>query len=666
MHSEPHVRRFTSARIVALAVIGIMALGLLWLGLKGEQAVVVPTDARAGSLTLKPCTYTTEAGAARADCGTLTVPENRRNPGSSLIALPVIRIRATGTKPEEPIFKLQGGPGQTNMEFPQASRLTDRHDVVLVGYRGADGSTILNCPEVDAALRTSADLAGASSFGRATKAFTACARRLTKDGVDLAGYSLSQRVDDFEAARVALGYQRINLISSSAGTRTAMIYSWRYPKSIHRSAMIGVNPPGHFIWDPTITDRQLAHYAELCRQDTGCSTRTDDLAASMRRTATAIPQRWGPLRIKNGNVRAASMFGLFQTSRKAAPLNAPTILDAWLTAADGDPSGFWAMSTLGDLAFPGTFVWGEFAASGMIDATAIDRYYAAGGDPGSILGNAAADLLVSGGGLTKVWPANADDQQYQDVRSSDVETLLISGTVDFTTPAELAADELLPKLPNGHQVKLTEMGHTGDFWDYQAQAGRQLLSSFYDRGVVDDSQYTPQKVDFEVGKPTMATIAKVMIGILVGGAVIALAVLGLMIRRVRRRGSVGPRTSVWLRTLTPLILGLGGWFLAVLIVWSAWPAMFIGSRLLAVPSMGIPIGLGIYWAWVHRDWSSTIRHQGLAVALVGALLGAWLGFGAGAGLASVLTTIVGATLAANLALLVLDLDLDRRTPRRAF
>ena len=137
----------------------------------------------------------------------------------------------------------------TNMEFRQASRFADEHDVVLVGYRGVDGSSVLDCPEVESALKHSTDLLGEGSFRAYAGAFRACADRLTDDGVDLAGYSLAQRVDDLEAVRIALGYGRIDLVSESVGTRTAMIYSWRYPSSIHRSVMIGVNPPGHFIWD---------------------------------------------------------------------------------------------------------------------------------------------------------------------------------------------------------------------------------------------------------------------------------------------------------------------------------------------------------------------------------------------------------------------------------
>ena len=46
-----------------------------------------------------------------------------------------------------------------------------------------------------------------------------------------------------------------------------MIYAWRYPESIHRSVMIGVNPPGHFLWDAKTTDEQIRRYAALCAKD---------------------------------------------------------------------------------------------------------------------------------------------------------------------------------------------------------------------------------------------------------------------------------------------------------------------------------------------------------------------------------------------------------------
>jgi len=75
-------RAFTPARIVALVVIGVLALGLGYLRFAPDPSVSVPEGAGAGDLILEPCTYATEDGSYDADCGTLVVPENRADSGS--------------------------------------------------------------------------------------------------------------------------------------------------------------------------------------------------------------------------------------------------------------------------------------------------------------------------------------------------------------------------------------------------------------------------------------------------------------------------------------------------------------------------------------------------------------------------------------------------------
>src|SRR2546423_14405686 len=96
----PRAKVFGPARIVALALISLTALGLAYLHFgTGGDSVSVPSGARAGQLKLHPCHYATENGSYRADCGTLVVLENRHNPHSRMIALPVTRIRARSAKP---------------------------------------------------------------------------------------------------------------------------------------------------------------------------------------------------------------------------------------------------------------------------------------------------------------------------------------------------------------------------------------------------------------------------------------------------------------------------------------------------------------------------------------------------------------------------------------
>src|SRR2546429_5706727 len=463
---------FGPARIVALALISLTALALAYLHFSaGNDSVSVLPGPTPATLPPPPCHYATEGGSYRADCGTLVVPESRYKAHSRLIALPVTRIRARSAQPGVPIFRLVGGPGLTNMEFSKASRFADDHSVIQVGTRGVHGSARLDCPEVESALKHSTDLLGEKFFRAYGDAFRSCAHRLTNDGVDLAGYGLPQQVDDMEAARWALGYKRIDLLSESAGTRTAMIYSWRYPKSIHRSVMIGVNPPGNFLWNAKTTDEQIRKYSALCSKDDTCRQRTDDLAATIKTTAARIPDHWLFLPIKKGNVRIASFYGLMESSPEAAPLAAPVTLSPLLSADHGDAGGVWFQSLLAGFALPTSFVWGQMAAAARPDARAAEQYFSLGHDRNdSILGNPGNDFIWGGGELARAWPAIANENAFDRVRTSKVNTLLIGGAPDFATPPQIATNELPPYLPNGPQVLLARVGHTTPLWTHKPQA----------------------------------------------------------------------------------------------------------------------------------------------------------------------------------------------------
>ena len=659
--SAPTTRAFTPARIVALALVGLAVLGLAWVHLAtGEDPVSVPSGARAGQLELHPC-------GDGADCGTLVVRENRHDPRSRLIALPVKRIRARSANAGAPVFRLQGGPGITNMTFPDASRFAGRHDVVLVGYRGVDGSSKLDCPEVTSARTHAREFLSEQSFRADAAAFEACARRLRDDGVDLAGYTLPQRVDDLEAARRALGYERVGLLSESAGTRTAMIYAWRYPKRVHRSVMIGANPPGHFLWDAKTTGDQIRRYAALCADDASCRDRTPDLAASLHSANEEIPGHWWFLPIKRGNVRTAAFFGLMNaTTDGAGPLSGPMTIDTLLAADEGEGGGAWLLSTMAQLLFPRVQVWGDVAAVGRSDAAHARRFFASHADRGSVIGSPGTDLVWAGGRLVGSWPASPDEHDYTRVRDSKVETLLIGGSLDFATPPQWAHRELLPHLPNGHEVVLGNLGHSDDFWAYEPAAADRLINTFLDGGRVDTSLYTPNRVDFT---PTLGhgAIAAIVLGVMLGlAALTVLSLLGMALR-VRWAGPYGRKAGGALRSVYALLLGLGGWFGGVLIALTALPTVPVDEELLTGLAVGFPVGLGVFFAWTNRDWSSGTKATGFAAAAGGALVGAWLGLdvtSAAFGLLAPLLAIVGATAGANLTLLALDIAWDSQARER--
>ena len=652
-------RILTPARIVAIALIAVAVAGLAYLRFASPGGQVsLPAGAHAGQLVMHGCSYSTEHGSYAADCGTLVVRENRHSPHSRLIALPVTRIRARSAHPGTAVFRLQGGPGLSNMSFPQADRFAADHDVVLVGYRGVDGSSKLDCPEVSSARAHADGFLTQKAYAADAAAFRDCAARLQRSGADLAGYTLPERVDDLDAARSALGYPRVDLVSESAGTRTAMIYAWRHPARIERSVMIGVNPPGHFLWDAKTTGEQIDRYAALCARDASCRRRTPDLTAAVGNAYRHVPGHFGFLPIEKGNVQAAGFFGLMNaTTEGGGPLSGPMTIDTLLSAGKGDGSGAWLLSVMAQLVFPHAQVWGDVAAVGRTDASYVRRFFASGADRGSAIGSPGTDLIWAGGRLLDAWPASPDENQYTRVQDSQVPTLLIGGSLDFATPPQWATRDLLPHLPNGRQVVLPGLGHTDDVWSFEPAASSRLINGYLADGRVDTSLYRFHSVDLS---PSLGHggIAKIVLAVALAFTAIALASLLWLPWRVWRRGGLSRRGGAAVRSLYPLVLGLGGWFAAALVVLTASLSVPIDNQLLVAVSVGGPIGLGIYWGWVQRDFASRRKTAGLAAALGGALLGAALGFGAGSSVIGVVTAIVGATAGANLLLLMLDIGRD--------
>ena len=656
-------RVLTWARVLSLVLIAGLLAWFALLRLSGEpDPVVVPGGARAGQLTLEPCEYAGEGGSVPADCGTLVVAENADVDSGRLLALPVTRVRARSDAPKEPIFFLTGGPGQSNLDFAYADRYTADHDVVLVGFRGVDGSVRLDCPEVDSAFKRSSDLLSEESFEAYGAAYRSCADRLTESGIDPRRYGLVEQVDDLEAARVALGYDRIDLLSESAGTRTAMIYGWRHPESIRRSVMFGVNPPGAFVQDPVATAEQLDRFAARCAADESCRVRTDDLTASMREISLDVPDRWMFLSVKEGNVRAMALLGLLQPASGSA--TAPMMIDAWLSAGEGDVSGLWVSSVLGDVLTPELFVRGQYASAAVLDAEVARDYFEQGpGDP-SDLAHAASSLAWGGGRLVDAWPASPHEERYRSVRTSRVETLLVGGELDVATPPQVATRELLPYLPNGREVVLPGFGHTQSFFDDQPEAGTRLVLTFLESGRVDVSGYTALEMDF-TPPSTYGSLAKRLVGAMLVLSALMLVTLAVLGRRRRTREQLGRATELLTRSVGAVVLGLGGWSLGALAVLAAMPGVRVDNELVVVLTVGVPVGLGVHWSSVHRSWPQGMARARLLVAGAGALVGAWLGFEATDVPISLVTAVVGAVAVANLALILLEISRDRSLRQRA-
>lgn len=493
----------SNALIILLVVILLIVTAWILIRIKNKP-VTVPEGAQADQIFFNPCSVNIEGKKFNADCGMLVVSENRINPDANLIALPIKRIHSTNPSPLDPIFFLDGGPGQSNMKFKPPAWMLENHDVILVGYRGVDGTPRLDCPEVSTALKGKTDdLLSPASLDGIGAALKACSDRLSASGIDLRGYMIPQVVEDMESARRLLGYERINLLSQSYGTRVAQIFAEMHPKSLFRSVMLGANPPGHFVTTPEVVDSLIMDYGTLWKKQTGDSA--PDLAAAMRSMNANMPSHWLFLPIDPGKVKVVA-FSLLSHSTTA-----PITFDTYLTAAKGDPSGLAFMTLAYDLIMPKLSTWGEFFVIGCSADYEPERDYRAelsSRDP--IMGSPLSMLIW--GSAAGNWPPILMEERYRRVNPSDVETLLVNGNLDFSTPAQFTETELLPSLTNAQSIRLKDMGHTNDFWGFQAEARQKLITSFYATGKADASLYETIPLDF-TPKLRFPVFAKILVGL---------------------------------------------------------------------------------------------------------------------------------------------------------
>jgi hypothetical protein len=102
---------------------------------------------------MQPCQVRLGGRPRRAERGELVVPERRDDAPARQIRLPVMRVLADRPGGRPPVFRLGGGPGLTNMRFGWPPALA-AHDVILVGYRGVDGSLAADCSPQPARRRS--------------------------------------------------------------------------------------------------------------------------------------------------------------------------------------------------------------------------------------------------------------------------------------------------------------------------------------------------------------------------------------------------------------------------------------------------------------------------------------------------------------------------------
>jgi pimeloyl-ACP methyl ester carboxylesterase len=405
-------------------------------------------------LALAPCHVT---GLGRlAECGVVEVAA-----GDERVALRVVRLPADGKEAAaEPLFLLAGGPGQGAIDgfaplIPQLGAVSRERAIVLVDMRGTGSSAPLAC----AASRSLAEQLEPGGLARVA---TACRERHRER--DLSRYTTAQAVADLEAVREALGYDTIDLLGVSYGTRLAMSYARAHPTRTRALVLDGVAPYGLRLPLSFARDAQAAfdRVVDRCRAEPACHAAFPDPAGDLREVLARLtaepraltvhhPTRGEPVEVTLG----AAAFALlvrealyvtdlhellpFSLSRARAGDFAPLLAQDALLTQDAERS-----VSLGLL----------LSVACAEDLPRIDPAEVEAATADTFLGSALYDEMRE---ACRIWGVGAAPVDPSPLRV-DVPTLALSGGADPATPPRWA-DEAIAELPRRRHVVIDHAGH---------------------------------------------------------------------------------------------------------------------------------------------------------------------------------------------------------------
>ena len=216
----------------------------------------------------------------------ISVPERRAHPGRS-ISIAALRIRGTAARPGRPIVFLMGGPGIPGSVmapippyFTLFQRLREIGDVVIPDQRGIGRSEPgLDC-SVTSAPPEDALMDGSALMAASRRQVAACAEQWRAKGDDPTAYNTIESADDIDDLCRSLGYDKIDLLAFSYGTRLALAVVARHEAHVGRMVLQGVDGPGQVVKVPSAVARKLQRIGEMLAKDPDWKGPTDLMAAA--------------------------------------------------------------------------------------------------------------------------------------------------------------------------------------------------------------------------------------------------------------------------------------------------------------------------------------------------------------------------------------------------
>lgn len=453
-------KRTLLAAFGASALAAVLTLCAVRVGVHARSTT--PRTQTPQRLALRPCKV--HGVAEELLCGTLPVFENRQTMRGRQISLNVVVLPALDPKAKaEPLFHIEGGPGNSATsearDYAGDLKLYRRdRDVVLVDQRGTGGSNPLKCPEGGFDPQAFMDDMYPPDFVRDC-------RRALEQKADLTQYMTTVAVDDLDDVRAALGYERINLIGISYGTRAAMEYLRRHPSHVRAVVLMGALMPDARmpLYHARAAQRAMDILLDDCAADSACRGAFPDLRAEFKQLIESLERRPARVRVKPEGATQEREFvvrrGFFADkirSRMYLPPGAAQVPFIIHRAALGDFRPFlsFALPTQGP--DPVDFSGGMYlSVTCSEDVPRIRSSQVGPLTEGTFLGDYR---VFQQRRACELWPKASVPESFYEPVASDVPVLIIAGRLDPVTPPEWA-DQIARTLPNGKVVRVAADAH---------------------------------------------------------------------------------------------------------------------------------------------------------------------------------------------------------------
>jgi len=314
---------------------------------------------------------------------------------------------------------------------------------VMVDQRGTGGSNPLRC-ELSGGP---SDTQGYMVTGFENLDLLASCRRTLETTSDLRFYATPFAMDDIDDVRVGLGYDQINLLGLSWGSRSSLVYLRQHPHSVRRAVLNGIAPLSliYPLYHAADSQHALALVLDECLHDAACAAAFPYLEHELTEVLERLGQAAVAVTVRNPD-----------TGEPAAVELTREAFGAWLRWTLAARTGTRWLPQLVHWAHQGRFeeiaqdvvettqFYNQHLAFGQLmsvvcseDVSRIDPADIPGLTQGTIMGDLRVRKVMA---ACAVWPRADLPAGYGDPVASDVPVLLWSGSLDPETAPRWSAD----------------------------------------------------------------------------------------------------------------------------------------------------------------------------------------------------------------------------------